>query len=529
MQENINDLLDQKHIKALILDMDGVITQTALVHAKAWKRMFDDYLGKRGNQEGKAYKQLDIATDYRQYIDGIPRYDGVRNYLSSRGVVLPEGLPGDAPGKETVAGLGNLKNAYFQELVKKMGVEVYPDTISWLKQQRSSGRKTAVISASKNCKAILAAAGIEYLFDALVDGVEAVKLGLKGKPAPDVFLAAANLLGVAPTEAAIFEDALAGVSAGQAGGFSLVVGIDRADNKAQLLNHGADVVINKFPTIQPMKNQSGIELQKREARELPSAQENLSKLLNGKKPAVFLDYDGCLTPIVKDPDKAILSPEMRATLRRLAEACPVAVVSGRDRADVEKLVQLQNLYFAGSHGFDISGPGNMHIEPGGAKDALPALEEADAELKERLKTIEGALVERKRYAIAVHYRNVPDEKVEEVKRVTADVLQKHRQLKEGLGKKIIELKPNLDWHKGKAVLWLMQELDLNKPDIIPIYIGDDITDEDAFDTLQGQGVGILVGEHDEKTAATYRLEDVNEVQKFLETLTQVIYEKQQHA
>lgn len=167
----------------------------------------------------------------------------------------------------------------------------------------------------------------------------------------------------------------------------------------------------------------------------------------------------------------------------------------------------------------------MHTEPGGAKDALPALEEADRELKKRLKSVEGAMVERKRYAIAVHYRNVADNQVDEVKKVTEEVIQQHPELKEGLGKKIIELKPNLDWHKGKAVLWLMEELDMNKPDIIPLYIGDDITDEDAFATLQGQGIGILVGEHDDKTAATFRLEDVNEVQSFLDSLTEVIKEK----
>lgn len=260
-------------------------------------------------------------------------------------------------------------------------------------------------------------------------------------------------------------------------------------------------------------------MQKKEARDLPAALTNIPGLLNGKKPAVFLDYDGCLSPIVKDPDKAILTQEMRKTLQELASVCFVAVVSGRDRANVQQLVQLDQLYFAGSHGFDISGPDNMHTEPGGAKEALPALDKAYDQLNEKLKDVEGAFVERKRYAIAVHYRNVTDDQVEHVKRVTAEVLQEHPQLKEGLGKKIVELKPDLDWHKGKAVLWLMEEFDLNKPDIIPLYIGDDITDEDAFATLQGQGIGIMVGEHDEKTAATYRLEDVSEVQEFLSKLT----------
>ncbi|MCC9138008.1 trehalose-phosphatase [Pontibacter silvestris] len=265
-------------------------------------------------------------------------------------------------------------------------------------------------------------------------------------------------------------------------------------------------------------------MQKYEATELPSALNKIDQLLEGKKPAVFLDYDGCLSPIVQDPNKAFLSEAMKTTLRQLADVCSVAVVSGRDRADVEKLVGLDNLYFAGSHGFDITGPGGMQTEPGDASRALPALDKAAETLHERLQDVAGVVVERKRYAIAVHYRNVTDNQIERVKVTVDDVLHEHEELKKGLGKKIIELKPNMDWHKGKAVLWLMNELDLNKPEIMPIYIGDDITDEDAFASLQEQkyGLGILVGEHDDKTAATYRLEDVDEVRQFLEKLTQTV-------
>lgn len=247
MEKSINKLIEENNVKALILDLDGVITQTVRVHAQAWKRMFDDYLAKRGKQEGKTYKPLDIATDYRKYIDGIPRYDGVRNYLASRNIVLPDGKPGDEPGKVTVAGLGNLKNSYFQELVQQDGVDVYADTVSWLRQQLRQGKRTAVMSASKNCQAILAAAGLEDLFETRVDGVLAAEFGLEGKPAPDIFLEAARQLGVQPQESAIFEDALAGVIAGRAGNFALVVGVDRTGDADELLSHGADVVITKFP------------------------------------------------------------------------------------------------------------------------------------------------------------------------------------------------------------------------------------------------------------------------------------------
>ncbi len=265
--------------------------------------------------------------------------------------------------------------------------------------------------------------------------------------------------------------------------------------------------------------------QKRDAHELPSALEQLSQLkqqFQGKTPAVFLDYDGCLTPIVQRPEMAILTDEMRQALHELATVTKVAVVSGRDRQNVQDLVQLDNLYFAGSHGFDITGPAGMASEPGGAKDALPALDEAEKQLQHKLQGIAGSQVERKRYAIAVHFRNVADEQVNTVRQAVDEVLAQQPALKIGHGKKIYELKPNMDWHKGKAVLWLMEELGLNKGRYIPLYIGDDITDEDAFAALQGHGIGILVGEHDDQTAATYRLESVDEVRVFLEDLTDTI-------
>ncbi|MBR0570385.1 trehalose-phosphatase [Microvirga sp. STS03] len=282
---------------------------------------------------------------------------------------------------------------------------------------------------------------------------------------------------------------------------------------------GSDLIIRVIPSEKIMTNLSRTEIQKREASELPSVSNHLNKLLENKTPAVFLDYDGCLTPIVKQPEMAVLSPEMRDVLAELAAVCPVAIVSGRDRQNVQQLVQLDNLYYAGSHGFDISGPDGMHTEPGGAAEALPILDEVDKLLQDELKDIQGAIVERKRYAIAVHYRNVAEEKVAIVEKAVDSVLSRFPQLKKGLGKKIYELKPNLDWHKGKAVLWLLDALELNKPDVVPIYIGDDITDEDAFASLQEMGVGVLVGAHDDKTAASYSLKDVEDVKAFLQQLT----------
>ncbi|PKV75682.1 HAD family hydrolase [Pontibacter ramchanderi] len=246
---SLQQKLQDNNIKALIFDLDGVVTQTARVHAQAWKRMFDAYLQQRGEKEGKHYEALDIDTDYREHIDGIPRYDGVRNFLASRGINLPEGAPEDEEGQETVGGLGNLKNMYFQELLKQEGVDVYDDTIAWIRHQKQKGMRTAIISASKNCVEVLHAAGIEHLFEEHVDGLQSAQLGLKGKPAPDIFLEAVRRLGIAPQEAAVFEDARKGVQAGKAGGFGLVVGIDRTHDEAALIEGGADLVIQQFPPV----------------------------------------------------------------------------------------------------------------------------------------------------------------------------------------------------------------------------------------------------------------------------------------
>ena len=273
-----------------------------------------------------------------------------------------------------------------------------------------------------------------------------------------------------------------------------------------------------------MTNQTLTAITRTDAENLPDALQKmpeLKQLFKGKKPAVFLDYDGCLTPIVKNPEDAILSADMKQALQQLADVCTVAVVSGRDRANVANLVNLDNLYFAGSHGFDITGPNNLQTEPGGAAAALPALDKAEKTLTENLKHIKGSLVERKKYAIAVHYRNVAENQVAELTQLVEETIAQHPELKKGLGKKIIELKPNLDWHKGKAVLWLLKELNLDNADIVPVYIGDDITDEDAFASLQNQGLTILVGQHDDQTAAHYRLENVDAVQEFLTELKRV--------
>lgn len=230
-------------VRACLFDLDGVITRTAVVHARAWKGAFDGFLGSWSQRCGYPFAPFDLDRDYGQYVDGRPRLDGTRSFLASRGITLPEGAPDDAPGAQTVYGVSNAKNAEVQRRIQAGGVEVYPDTLRFLQAVRDAGLATAVVSSSANTLDVLQVTNLTHLFQARIDGVVAARRQLPGKPAPDTFLAGAAELGVPAGSAAVFEDALAGVQAGRAGGFALVVGVDRVGHATALREHGADVVV----------------------------------------------------------------------------------------------------------------------------------------------------------------------------------------------------------------------------------------------------------------------------------------------
>jgi trehalose 6-phosphate phosphatase len=260
----------------------------------------------------------------------------------------------------------------------------------------------------------------------------------------------------------------------------------------------------------------------REAGELPSALTALPQILGrtGKgRVALFLDYDGVLTPIVRRPEEAVLSEGMRRTVEELAVLCPVAVVSGRDLADVRILVGVDSVIYAGSHGFDILGAQGRHMEFQQGKDYLPDLAEAEKKLQDSLQDIPGSRVERKKFAIAVHFREVRPDDVPRVEQIVEEVRRNLPRLRTSGGKKVIELRPDIDWDKGKAVNWLLESLGLDRPDILPLYLGDDLTDEDAFRELRSRGIGILVRDEDRPTLAHFTLENPEEVRTFLQELT----------
>jgi beta-phosphoglucomutase family hydrolase len=230
-------------VRGCLFDLDGVLTQTAKVHDAAWKQMFDQFLRRRAESAGQPFVPFDPVKDYDNYVDGKPREAGTRSFLESRGIELPEGHPDDPPSAQTVYGLGNRKNEIVLKILREDGVQPYEGSVRYVRAVKAAGLRRAVVSSSANTRQVLAAAGIADLFDARIDGVVATREHLHGKPAPDTYLAGARALGLDPAEAAVYEDALAGVAAGRAGGFGFVVGVDRVGQADALREHGADIVV----------------------------------------------------------------------------------------------------------------------------------------------------------------------------------------------------------------------------------------------------------------------------------------------
>lgn len=513
----------ERALQAVVFDLDGVVTDTAGVHFAAWKKLFDGFLEEREGRKGEELRPFS-EEDYQKYVDGRPRYEGVRKFLESRGIELPCGDPSNEPGEGTICALGNRKNEYFQGCLEEMGAEVFDTTVDLIRELRERGIATAVASSSRNCKRILEQTGLGDLFDARVDGIVSAELGLKGKPEPDIFTKALELLdGIPSAHAAIVEDAVSGVEAGRNGRFGLVLGVDRGGNRERLYAGGADLVVDDLGEISVGWMEVFLERRDHARPNALAKWEELKERFEGKKLALFLDYDGTLSEIAPRPELATLGEKMREALKRVAEVWPTHIVSGRGRTDVEDLVGLKNLYYAGSHGFDIKGPAGSGVdfekdpEPAGMIDAL------HEELTEKTAHIEGALVENKRFSCAVHYRQVADKDVPELEKIVDETLKKGNRvtkLKKAGGKKVFEIRPNIDWDKGKALAWLRSELGLDGEEVVPLYIGDDVTDEDAFRELKGQGIGILVTDVPRDTAAEYALQNVDEVRLFLNKLAE---------
>ncbi|WP_199533347.1 trehalose-phosphatase [Rhodovulum sp. 12E13] len=499
-------------IAAVVFDMDGVVTDTAGAHFAAWKRVFDKVLEARG--EDAAFTR----DDYLAHVDGIPRHDGVRQFLRSRGIELPEGADDD-DGLGTIRGIGNRKNRYFREWLEGNRVTVFDDAVELIDELKKGGIGVGVFSASRNAPRVLESAGIAELFGATVGGADAHERDLSPKPAPDQLVETAQRLGCAPSEAAVVEDAVAGVQAGAAGRFGLVIGVDRQADSGRhrhaLRSNGADLVTRNLRQL--CLPEGGIRFLDR----LPLVWDRMDDIRDrlGSRPlSVFLDFDGTLSPIVADHRDATISEETRTAVARLAGRCPVAVISGRDLGDVRERVGLDGVIYAGSHGFDIAGPDVLEARPDEAEGFLRPIDDADADLREALSGIQGADVERKTFSVAVHYRRAAEAAVAAIEDAVDRVVARHEKLRKGRGKKVFEIQPRADWDKGRAVEWLLAHTRLGGGDALPIYLGDDLTDEDAFSALGESGLCIAVRGDSRATLADYALADPQDVRRFVDWL-----------
>lgn len=510
-------------LEAALFDMDGVVTDTAQAHAAAWQRLFDEYLKERAQRLGGEFRPFDPRGEYRQYVDGKPRRDGIRSFLQSREIELPWGDEDDGPDAETICGLGCRKDRYFHEWLKENRVHPYPGSVNLIAALREAGIRTAVFSSSRNAEVILRSAGVLGLFDTRVDGNDLAQLEIPGKPDPAMLLEAARRLGVEPARSVVFEDAIAGVEAASKGGFGLVVGVDRANGGDALKKAGGDLVVQD---LSEMRFVQGTGLTLKTLETLPCVwdrRDEIQRRLARGSPVAFLDYDGTLTPIVEDHDKALLSDAMRATVEGLARCCTVVIVSGRDLERLRELVALDSVWYAGSHGFEIVGPkgSDEGLEMGA--EFLSELDQTERALADRLSDIRGHALERKKFSIAVHYRRVSDDDLERLGDVVDEILGEHPRLYRGHGKKVFELRPDIEWNKGRAVSWILERITHRLSNsAVPIYVGDDITDEDAFHTLTGHGLCVAV-RHEEirQSAADYTLSDTRDVKRFLQWMSEI--------
>ena len=515
--------VDPRYHDAVIFDLDGVVTDTAAIHAAAWKAMFDDYLMRRPEVIGEDHSAF-TDDDYRNYVDGKPRFDGIADFLKSRGISLPQGGEDDQ-GDETMFGLGNRKQRLFLDMLGN-GVPVFGSTVELVHQLQAAEIATAVYSSSRNCEKILQAAGVADLFSVRVDGLLARDLKLPGKPDPAVLVETTKRLGVHPQRCAVVEDALAGVTAGHDGGFGLVIGVDRSGHADELLRCGADVVVPDLTAVTVLNSYERVSAM---ADALDSYGE-IASLAETRKPVVLLDFDGTMSEIVNDPAAATLVAGAATTLKSLAARCPVAVISGRSLADIQARIGVPGIWYAGSHGFELISPdGLRHQNEAGVK-AVRALADAASELKDRLAGIDGVLVEDKRFSVAVHYRNVAAERVDVVTAIARRIGQRDNLRVTG-GRKVIELRPNVDWGKGKTVEWIVDRVD-EPALLLPIYIGDDLTDEDAFDAIRHKGIGIAVRHSeagDRRSSARFALDDPDAVCRFLRNLADQLADVQDSA
>ncbi len=492
-------VIDPRRHDAVVFDMDAIVGDVQSLHRAAWTATFDSFANARDAGPTEDRTPFDQA-DYSSHLHGRSPLDGSRALLAARRIALPDGQPGDQ-GDDSAWGLANRAHRLFGQMLVH-GPEAFTAKVAMVRRLRDVGIKTAVCSASRNCGALLEAAGIAGLFEAQIDGLVAEQLGLPAKPDPAVLLTAAHLLDVRPDRCVVVDDSPAGIAAGRNGGFALVIGVADAGIAADLTAAGADTVIVDLFDIT-------VRADERPMSSLPDALGSyclLSAVLESRHPAFFLDFDGTLSDIVDDPAAATPAAGAAEALRALSATAPVTIVSGRDLADIRARVDVPGIWYAGSHGFELCAPDGTHHQHEAAAAAVAPLAGAAETLRTELADVAGVLVEHKRFAVAVHYRNVAEDRVNHVA-ATVHALGRRSGLRVTRGRKVTELRPDLDWDKGTSLNWILDRID-GPQRLLPVYIGDDLTDEDAFDAVQHTGIGVMVRhteDGDRPTAAHFAL------------------------
>ena len=391
----------------------------------------------------------------------------------------------------------------------------FEPALTLVRQLKEIGVDIAVFPSNRSCQDVLTAAGIGDLFPVRVDGF----LGAT------TLVEAAGRLAARPGRCVVVATDTAGVAAGRDAGFALVIGVDGPGPRGALRHSGADTVVTDLREVTVRTGDQRMS-------QLPNALQalDLTHRLGARGPAVFFDFDGTLSDIVDDPDAATLVPGAAEALAKLAESCPVAVLSGRDLADVTKRVGLPGIWYAGSHGFELTAPDGSHHQDDAAAATVPVLERVADELRKKLASIPGVVVEHKRFGVAVHYRRAARDRVGEVAAAVRAAGRRHA-LRVTTGREVIELRPDIDWDKGKTLRWVIDHLRTRGAHpgspLVPIYLGDDITDEDAFDTVRGDGVPIVVrhtDDGDRATAALFALDSPARVSEFTERLAGLLAE-----
>jgi trehalose-phosphatase len=390
-------------------------------------------------------------------------------------------------------------------------VPMFGATVELARKLQAVGVGAAAYSSNPRCQQALKSAGVDDLFGVCIDGI-AGERGTVENPDPTALLDATRRLGVRPQRCVVVENSPAGVAAARDGGFALVIGIDGSGLAAELARCGADVVLTELAEV-------AVRTGDRRVSELPNALTSYGQLIgitSARESMLFLDYDGTLSPIVSDPDAARLVDGAIEALEHVAGVCPVAILSGRDLADVRDRIGIPGLWYAGSHGFELTGPDGAYHCNEAAAAFIPILERAAAELRNGLAAFAGVRVEHKRFAVAVHYREVAPEFVGEIVSTTKK-LGARDGLRVTSGRMLVELRPEIDWDKGTTLAWIRDRIDASGA-LMPIYVGDDLTDEDAFDAIKFDGIGIVVG-HDEdgdrRTAAHFALASPDQVCEFI--------------